>query len=688
MSDEFPADDFGVYAPGLRVTKLGPDGEQLFSVEQGKITFHKSGVYEIQVPATVRMLEDAEPSDYEYDGEPSPEIQRAAHLGIARSWVLDGTLSLDELIGSLKGEGEDKAPLGRPTAPHVVTSDGQRRTDEQDWMVASDVTTMVARQDGLLPEVYVTHEAGENLPVRVLREAGPNGQIAASVMLFRNRGVPSVGTLQGINQALQANSEKLVRELGKAQGDLRAEREISAELRTRLDTALGNFAEVNTTANDRQRTIETLRRWALLARQTLHYQARWIEEAYEIREGDAADREQLDRTLRNAIKIMREVDAKHPDSPNVGQVAPPDTTQLSSEGVDDTTQRDVPPNEFFKVVDGDDKTPAVWVTHSGDADVPVTVERTVRDHGTTVLLRLHNMSRTPHERNEDAPWSLREWALLARQTMEQQAEQCDVLDALLSSMPGMTIERRPRRIAVHAVKTLREVVAEYPEDLDAVQAEQATRNADDEAVRRLAHAMAEVANQLDTVYSPFGPDDHIRALQLKLRDTVNTWTTEEQRRPWAQATSGNYSVGSSTHELHGNQMRVTGLQADQGAPPAVWWVAHAGCNHNVELHDDKGCNGDDAACTCGATAESLIRQASVTKGMAGEVHPEEAAMAAVPRGGEGASWAPGVVFREVLEALHQAEWLTRHLRGSLPSDFIGPNNELNRLVRGLLGLDS
>lgn len=661
MSDEFPADDFGVYAPGLRVTKLGPDGEQLFSVEQGKITFHKSGVYEISAPATVRWLADELDQD-----EPSPEVQRAAYLGIARSWVLDGTLGLDELIDSLKGEGEDKAPLGRPTAPHVVTSDGQRRTDEQDWMVASGVTTMVARQDGLLPEVYVTHQAGENLPVRVLREAGPNGQVATSVMLFQNSGVPSVDTLQGINQAFQANSEKLVRELGKAQGDLRAEREISAELRTRLDTALGIFAEVNTTANDRQRTIETLRRWALLARQTLHYQARWIEEAYEIREGDAADREQLDRTLRNAIKIMREVDAKHPDSPNVGQVAPPDTTQLSSEGVDDTTQRDVPPNEFFKVVDGDDKTPAVWVTHSGDEDVPVTVERTVRDHGTTVLLRLHNMSRTPRERNEDVPWSLREWALLARQTMEQQALQLADIKAGYG-VPSATVER----VRAHAVKMMTEAVAEYPDDLGAVQAEQATRNADDEAVRRLAHAMTEVANQLDSPALGVIPNVRLDSEKLihlvrKLRGTVGAWTTEEQRRPWAQATSG------------GQHAAAEPVNEQARADHPTWWVAHAGCRHSVDSHrtqrDGAGCRATD--CDCRSSTDGLRRQRDLVESEA----PEG------PRGDEGATWGPDVVFRDVLKALHLAEWLTRHLRGSVPSDYIGPNNELNRAVRRLLGL--
>lgn len=723
MSDEFEPDNFGAYAADLMVTKLDPGGEPLFSVGPGKITFHKSGVYEINVPATVRRLEDTERSDgtssselaalltevcrylrtrahpwahsdqqdmvstvvaalpqYFPDGvlmvpgelvdrrtrgdhmrvvlpdgpdeeEPSPEIQRVAHLGIARSWALDGTLSLDELVDSLKDAREDKAPLGRPTAPRVVTSDGKRRTDEQDLMVASGVTTMVARQDGLLPEVYVTHQAGGNLPVRVLREAGPKGQIATSVMLFQNSGTPSVDTLQGINRAFQANSEKLVRELGKAQGDLRAEREISAELRTRLDTALGNLAEVNTTANDRQRTIETLRRWALLARQTLHYQARWIEEAYEIREGDAADREQLDRTLRNAIKIMREVDAKHPDSPNVGQVAPPDTTQLSSEGVDDTTQRDVPPNEFFKVVDGNDKTPAVWVTHSGDGDVPVTVERTARDHGSTVLLRLHNMGRAPHERDGDVPWSLRQWALLARQTMEQQALQLGEI----KSGHGVTWGMVDRTVA-HANKMLREAVAEYPEDLDAVQAEQATRNADEEAVRRLAHAMTEVANQLDSPALDVIPNVRLDSEKLihlvrKLRGTVETWTTGEQRRPWAQASQGE---------------------------PAAWWIDHAGCRHSVDGHrtqrDGGGCQATD--CDCKASTDGLRHQHDLM----------EASESQAPGGDAGADWAPGVVFRDVLKALHLAEWLTRHLRGSVPSDYIGPNNELNRSVRRLLGL--
>lgn len=459
MSDEFEADNYAMFAPDLRVTKLGPGGEWLFSAEQGRITFHKSGVYEVRIPATVRMLEDAEPGDYEHNDEPPPEVQRAAHLGIARSWVLDGTLSLDELIGSLEGVG-----------------------------------------------------------------------------------------------------------------------------------------------------------------------------------------------------------AK------------------------------------------------------------------------------------PYGRNEDEPWSLRQWALLARQTMEQQAEQCDVLDALLSSMPGMTIERRPRRIAVHAVKTLREVVAEYPEDLDAIQAEQATRNADSEAVRRLAHAMVEAANELETEHAVIsrGTPHAVRMERLasKLRDTVNTWTTEKQRRPWAQTVTGidpttadsdgavvtgectpdgkititkvtnfaDYVSGTVTRQLARTMRQAAdGLertylpgrppmvvakviehlrtdsapwlsdaeQTSQGEP-AVWWIDHAGCRHSVDSHRGQQAGGGCRAtgCDCKASTDGLRRRCDLV-----EPEPGQA-----PRGDEGAAWVPDVVFRDVLEALHQAEWLTRHLRGSLPSDYIGPNNELNRSVRRLLGL--
>lgn len=681
MSDEFPADNFGVYAPGLRVTKLGPDGEQLFSVEQGKITFHKSGVYEIGTPATVRWLADeldqddrdfligasAAPSElarvltevcralpwnvraqeelvgevvaalpeYFPDGvltipgdhlrvvvpdgpdedAPPPEIQRAAHLGIARSWVLGGTLSLDELIGSLKGVEEDKAPLGRPTAPHVVTSDGQRRTDEQDWMVASGVTTMVARQDGLLPEVYVTHEAGENLPVRVLREAGPNGQVATSVMLFQNSGTPSVDTLQGINQALQANSEKLVRELGKAQGDLRTEREISAELRTRLDRALGNLAVVNTTADDRQRVINTLRGELGRANERLQL----ADEMVQRRE------ETINRygSLLNAVgKVV------HEQANRVTQAA-----RAIGDGAD-----------FYVLCDV-----AVQLRQAAINQCGVPYDEIAE----------------AVDQNADVPWGLRQWALLARQTMEQQALQLGEI----KSGHGVTWGMVDRTVA-HANKMLREVVAEYPEDLDAAQAEQATRNADSEAVRRLAHAMVEAANELETEQAVIsrGTPHAVRMERLasKLRDTVNVWTTEEQRRPWAAAMSG--GQGATAGPIN---------EEAQGDHPA-WWVAHAGCRHSVDSHrtqrDGGGCRATD--CDCKASTDGLRHQHDLM----------EASESQAPGGDAGADWAPGVVFREVLGALHQAEWLTRHLRGSVPPDYVGPNNELNRLVRGLLGL--
>lgn len=146
--------------------------------------------------------------------------------------------------------------------------------------------------------------------------------------------------------------------------------------------------------------------------------------------------------------------------------------------------------------------------------------------------------------NEGVPWSLRQWALLARQTLEQQALQ--LADALkyIQESTGWLSSSIGVRVPAHAVDLMRQVVAEYPEDVDAVQAEQATRNADDEAVRRLAHAMTEVANQLEARWSTmrmFVADGDAFVIPYavdKLRRTVREWTTEEQRRPWAAAMSG------------------------------------------------------------------------------------------------------------------------------------------------------
>lgn len=273
----------------------------------------------------------------------------------------------------------------------------------------------------------------------------------------------------------------------------------------------------------------------------------------------------------------------------------------------------------------------------------------------------------PDSPDEDEPWSLRQWALLARQTMEQQALQLGEI----KSGHGVTWGMVDRTVA-HANKMLREVVAEYPEDLDAVQAEQAIRNADDEAVRRLAHAMTEVANQLDSPALGVIPNVRLDSEKLihlvrKLRGTVDTWTTEEQRRPWAQAMSG------------GQDAAAEPVNEEAPADHPAWWVAHAGCRHSVDSHRGQQAGGGCRAtgCDCKATSDGLRRRCD----------PVEPDAAQAPRGDEGAHWAPGVVFRDVMEALHQAEWLTRHLRGSVPSDYIGPNNELNRLVRGLLGLE-
>jgi hypothetical protein len=184
---------------------------------------------------------------------------------------------------------------------------------------------------------------------------------------------------------------------------------------------------------------------------------------------------------------------------------------------------------------GDRELPGVFTTHNLGANVEVIVRRTSGPNGSALVDMMINGERDDRRKLlEDEVANLQRRLRDAGRAAHIQANRLQVLAGHIDkSATGWTVDSVRKQL-----RDLANEVCEVPE----THGMHVDTHRDDEPVRRLAHAMTEVANQLDgeqPVISRGTPHaTRIARLAVKLRETVNTWTTEAQRRPWAESVSG------------------------------------------------------------------------------------------------------------------------------------------------------
>lgn len=587
------------YARNLLVTPLDEDGQPLYSVDGNKITFHRSGVWRLQL------------------GRP---------FAVSAGHVME--ISDDEAADHWT------APVTRSTTDCTI--------------VANDTRTQVALGDRELPEVFTTHNLGANVEVIVRRTSGPRGSTLVDMMIN--------GGNDDERKELQdqvANLERRLRDAGRF-AHIQANRlQVLAghidknatgwtvdSVRKHLRDLANDVCDVQETHGmhvDTHRDDEPVRRLAHAmtesANQLGHVAGSGIVDSVRAKLEQTVDTWTTEAqrrpwaTLghpRDAVQfVYQDSGASMPDT-----LAEPHMSIHLQDGASTKPQLACRHYAHHHGADGctlcDCTAPRTTFT---DKELAEKLCENATYRTKPPLITAEQIAACA-EANESVPWSLRQWALMAKKCMDAQANNLEQVHSLLTHLDSP--QGAATKMNAHAIEMLRQTVGYYPDDEEAMQAEHDDAIANRIAVDKLATTMRMAADGLKSAYCPGRPPYLLATIIDNLRAEADAWTPVPE------------------DESDQDGLNLSDIQVPRGPiayPVASWSVPmgrvtranHAGCEHVLELHAERsGCQVDD--CPCKATLSGLREW--LTSGhadlMPGEPHstgPEETEALQQPREG-------------------------------------------------------